>query len=309
MHLVITDSGLGGLSVCAGIARAWRDVRARGDLHITYVNAWPEEGRGYNDFPGIEARAAVFDRALARIDGLDPDRILIACNTLSIVYGATARQRRTTGAPVQGIIEAGVGLFERALRADATASIVLVGTRTTIASGVHRDALLARGMDPARVTSASCHGLATAIEHGVTDASTAALIETCAERAATALAGYGQVFLGLCCTHYGLAERPLVHALAARVARPVTALDPNRALVDEVMAALETGGHVPAGGGPIGDARSAPEVATGATPSVTVVSKVSLSTTRRENVASLLQTVSPATADALRHYTHDPDLF
>ena len=70
-RLVVTDSGLGGLSICAALERRLRLDGGR-RVRITYVNAWPFEGRGYNDLPDIAARAAVFDRAL------DPDGLVVA---------------------------------------------------------------------------------------------------------------------------------------------------------------------------------------------------------------------------------------
>jgi hypothetical protein len=66
-HVVITDSGLGGLSVCAALERGLRLAAEPRGVRLTYVNAWPYEDRGYNDLPDEEARARVFDSALARI--------------------------------------------------------------------------------------------------------------------------------------------------------------------------------------------------------------------------------------------------
>lgn len=302
MHLVITDSGLGGLSICAGIEQAWRAGAGADCLRITYVNAWPEEGRGYNDLPDVATRAAAFDRALERIDRLAPDRVLIACNTLSILYGSTAHARRGSGTPVQGIIDAGVGLFEQALRADPSAVLVLLGTRTTIESGVHVERLVQRGVPRARVTAASCHGLATAIERGIRSEATRTLIETCTERAAATVTGDGPVLLGLCCTHYAMASGQLVSALARRVRGAVRALDPNEQLVRDVARTFASGTGVPlfagpAGGGPTTTAR------------IDVISKVGLPEGARANVAAILEPVSPETARALRDYVHAPDLF
>ena len=302
--LVITDSGLGGLAVCAAVERASRESAADRPLRITYVNAWPEEGRGYNDLPDAGARAAVFDRALDAIDALGPDRVVIACNTLSILYPATARSRRPDRAPVQGIIDAGVDLFERALRADPSSSIVLVGTRTTVESRVHRDALVRRGIEASRVRSAACHGLATAIENDLRSDATRNLIEICAERAAATITGDGPVLLGLCCTHYGMAAGPLVEALGRRVPGPVSPLDPNLSLVGEVLRGIAAASdrqtaRADAPAGPVG----APSRR------VTVLSKVVLPAGKRENVAAILEPVSPATAIALRGYVHVPDLF
>lgn len=298
MHLVITDSGLGGLSVCAGIEQRWRAVTSTQALRITYVNAWPEEGRGYNDLPDVAARAAVFDRVLQRLDEFSPDRILIACNTLSILHSSTERYRRGSGAVVQGIIDAGLDLFARALRDDASAGIVLVGTRTTIDSAVHRDGLVQRGTDAARIGWASCHGLATAIENGLDTVQTEAAVQSCMERAAAAAPSTARLFLGLCCTHYGMARERLVAALRQRARVDVIALDPNAQLVDDFVGELAKGAS--AAGGKAGTQTSV---------SIWVVSKVTLPANKRANVASVLEPASPATARALRDYVHDPGLF
>jgi glutamate racemase len=202
VHLVITDSGLGGLSICAELARRAAAPEAGSPLRLTYVNAWPEEGRGYNDLPDMAARAAGFDRALARVAALAPDRILIACNTLSIVYPATVFSR-SAPLPVQGIVDTGVALFAAALAAEPSASIVLLGTRTTIDSRVHHDRLVALGIDARRVSGVSCHGLATAIERDIDGPAVDELIAKCAADARAAAPIGALVLLGLCCTHYG----------------------------------------------------------------------------------------------------------
>ena len=114
------------------------------DVRLTYVNAWPFEDRGYNDLPDETARVQVFDAALARMAQMQPGRILIACNTLSILYPGTTFSRRPT-VPVHGIVDAGVDLFVARLAGDPASSIVLLGTRTTIESGVHQERLAAAG--------------------------------------------------------------------------------------------------------------------------------------------------------------------
>src|SRR5512142_487666 len=124
VHLLITDSGVGGLSVCAGVESELRQSTTVASARITYFNAWPDEVNGYNDLPEIAARATVFDRALASMAALRPDRIVIACNTLSVVYDATAFQR-DPAVPVLGIVDAGVEMFYEALAADDSTSIAL----------------------------------------------------------------------------------------------------------------------------------------------------------------------------------------
>lgn len=286
---MITDSGLGGLSACASLERALRTSGQAG-LDITYVNAWPAQDHGYNDLPDADARARVFDRALDAIAALRPDLILIACNTLSILYERTAF-RSTTAIPVQGIIDAGIELFSEALAAEPASAIVLLGTRTTIESGVHRERLAARGVSAERIAAVACHGLATAIERGPSSPKTDAMIDECAERAASAATHGDPLFVGLCCTHYGLVAERIGAALAEKTGRLVGPLDPVDTLVRAVLPRL-AGRH--GGANPV---------------SVRVISKVALDEEQRNGVAQLLEPISPATAAALRAFERIPELF
>lgn len=296
-HLVITDSGLGGLAICAGIEMALRLHAMAVPPRITYVNAWPEEGRGYNDLPDMAARAAALDRALAAIDAMAPDRVVIACNTLSIVYAHTAHRRRAP-VPVHGIVEAGVAMFASALTQSPASALVLIGTRTTIESAVHAEALGALGFDPRRLAGASCHGLATAIEGDPFGQGTDAATDACCARAAAAAPEGTPLHVGLCCTHYGFVRPRIESALARHARRQVVALDPNTRLAREVVSQFVSA----AGAG------LAADTSPGAVP-VRVVSKVTLPDAKRHNVASIVEDLSPATARALRGYVHVPDLF
>lgn len=285
VHLVITDSGLGGLSVCAGIARG----RAGSATRITYVNAWPEEGRGYNDLPTITARAAMFDRALASMAARDPDAVLIACNTLSIVYESTAFRTREP-IPVSGIIDSGVELFVESLSAQPDSAVVLLGTRTTIESGVHRARLVARGVAAHRIAGVACHGLAAAIERDPGSDGTASLIESCTGEASQVAPPGTPLLAGFCCTHYTLVGDRLRDAVAQKTGRPVLALDPNARMVRDTLSE-------------IANRREPGRV------SVEVVSKVRIDQSSREAVAALIEPVSAETAAALREYIHVPNLF
>ena len=293
MHLVITDSGLGGLSVCALLEKTLRDTPRAGDVRITYVNAWPEQGLGYNDLPDAADRARVFDRALRSMAAMRPDLILIACNTLSILYELT-EFRRKAGIPVEGIVDAGVELFVEALTAEPRSTILLMGTRTTIESGVHRRRLLERGVQPDRVSAVSCHGLAKAIEHGPDAGAVDALIEGCTGEASGAISAGDPLFAGLCCTHYGMVADRISAALARKTGRLVGPLDPNERLARDVAPRL---GRAAANRGEAGAL------------SVRVVSRVTLDDAQRAGVARVIEPVSPSTASALRNYVAAPDLF
>jgi glutamate racemase len=304
-HIVITDSGLGGLSICAALEKNLREARLAGAVRLTYVNAWPFEDRGYNDLSDTAARAAVFDRALVRISAMQPDRLVIACNTLSILYPYAVFSRNAP-VPVQGIVEAGVGLFADALNADPTSSIVLLGTKTTIESGVHRDSLVRRGVDPVRIATVSCHGLAGAIEKNVDGPVASSLLDVCASKAAEAAPPGPLWYAGLCCTHYAYVAARLVETLARKSGRRVRTLDPSLRLVSSLMSGARmlvgrVDGEGAAGGHRADTARG--EIV------VEVISKVELGESARRGIAQLVEPVSPATARALLSYSCVPDLF
>lgn len=73
--LLVTDSGLGGLSVCAGMAARFANDARYERIHLVYFNAWPEQDRGYRHYPDPADRSKVFDNALAAMAKYTPDHI------------------------------------------------------------------------------------------------------------------------------------------------------------------------------------------------------------------------------------------
>ena len=51
MHILITDSGVGGLSVCAYAERFVRMHGFKESVRLTFANAAPENDYGYNSMP------------------------------------------------------------------------------------------------------------------------------------------------------------------------------------------------------------------------------------------------------------------
>lgn len=304
MRLVITDSGIGGLSICAAIERRLRESAARpGEpaVRLTYVNVWPDERYGYNDLPEVAARAAVFDRALDAIDALRPDAIVLACNTLSIVFRHTGRARRGGGAPVFGIIETGVRMCHEALTSERGSAIVILGTKTTIESDVHRQGLLELGAEAGRIAPVACPGLAKAIENDPRAPAVRERIADCAAAAArTVPVGGGLLFAALCCTHYGYVAGEIREAIALATGREVRTLDPNDRLADAVAAWTMENAPRPLDAGAEGGTSGT---------AVEVVSKVTIDEERQMSVARLVEGVSPATAHALISYSRVPALF
>ena len=292
MTAVITDSGLGGLLICAQLERRLRGAAGDGPVHLVYVNAWPDARHGYNDLPDIAARAAVFDRALAAMTAFHPDFVLVACNTLSVVYEATAFSRAPV-VPVTGILDVGTDLFHDALTRDPEGVLLLFGTRTTIGSGEHISRLAQRGIDRRRIVAEPCHGLAAAIDKDPDSPAVPGLVEDCVLRVVPRLPAGASLGVGLACTHYGYIAEVFRTALRRHTDAKVEILDPGKRFVDGLTDGLDRrpseAGEMPV--------------------SVEVVSKVELPEAQRRAVARRIEPVSATTANALLEYRRIPDLF
>jgi glutamate racemase len=290
--VVITDSGLGGLLVCADLERRLRETAGDGSVRLVYVNAWPDAQQGYNDLPDLAARAAVFDRALLAMTAFHPDFVLIACNTLSIVYEATAF-RKAPVVPVTGILDEGADLFHEALTRDPEGVLALFGTRTTIGSGEHIRKLALRGIDPRRIVAEPCHGLAAVIDKDPDSPAVPGLVEECVLRAVQRLPGGAPLYAGLACTHYAYVAEAFRTSLGRHTGAKVEILDPGERLVEGLMKGI----------GRRRTKNGEREVA------VEVISKVELSEAQRRAVARRLEPVSAGTGLALLEYRRIPELF
>ncbi len=291
LSVVIVDSGMGGLSIGAEFTSRLANNCAFDKVSITYFNAWPEEGRGYNSLPNDEERIRVFDNALAATLNFAPDVILIACNTLSVLYRRTIFSRQTD-IPVVGIVDYGVEMIHAYLTYTPKRQTIIMGTLTTIAADSHRSMLMARGVAADRMVTQPCNQLATRIESDPKGPAVKAMIDDFIGQAANRLADRtAPVAASLCCTHFGYSAELIKKSLASRITGEVTILNPNTAMADQFVSAAGT--H-----------RSA-QTAVG----ISVVSKIEWHREKLQAMASVLETTSPEVANALLAYRHDPELF
>jgi len=292
MTVVITDSGLGGLLVCAELERRLRATAGDGPVRLVYVNAWPDAQHGYNDLSSMAARAAVFDKALAAMTAFRPDLILIACNTLSVVYEATAHSR-APAVSVTGILDEGASLFAEALGRKAESVLALFGTRTTIGSGEHIRRIARRGIEPQRIIAEACHGLAAVIDRDPDSPDIPRFVEECVARVLPRLPAGAPLYAGLACTHYAYVAETFRSSLGGQAGAKVEILDPGGRLVEGLARGLDL----------------RPPDAGKRDVTVEVVSKVELPEAQRQAVSRRIEAVSVGTARALLAYTRIPDLF
>ncbi|MHB8800836.1 MAG: aspartate/glutamate racemase family protein [Thermoanaerobaculia bacterium] len=290
--IVVTDSGLGGLSVVADLASRLPASGIVRSARIVFVNALLDDAIGYNDLRHEADKVRVFDAALAAMERrYRPDLILVACNTLSVFYGKTEHARRGTRETVS-IVPMGAKLVERALREQPEATAVLFATKGTIDSGAHRRLLVEAGVEDGRIVGQACPRLTGAIERGAHSEETRDRLRGFVEEAVGKLPGKkGPLVVSLNCTHFGYA-RPLWEETFESFGFPgVRVLDPNPLMTDHVLAE--------------GGSKRYEETKV----TVEVVSKTPIPPDVRDALGALLRTTSPASADALSRWTHVPDLF
>ena len=289
MHILITDSGVGGLSVVAYAERFVRTHGASEPVRLTFANAAPANDYGYNSMPSREVKLQTFDRFLASVtERFAPDLIYVACNTLSVLLPDTPFAQR--GAiPVKGIVETGAELLLRALQADPQTTAIIFGTQTTIDAGTYPRLLEGRGIEPSRIVSQACPGLADTISEDREGTKTAAEIRGWVRAAIEKMQHAGvPVVACLACTHYGY-RKELFAAAFEEAGLGAIVVNPNESAVGDLFGDPPAGPHRDAG--------------------VQFVTRYAIPATTVEALTWFLDEISPRTVAAMQGFVHLPDLF
>lgn len=289
MHILITDSGVGGLSV---VAYAERFVRTNGftePVRLTFANAAPENDYGYNSMPARDEKLQTFDRFLRNVtERFAPDSIYVACNTLSVLLPDTPYFREAA-IPVKGIVDTGAALLHHELDADPRSVAIIFGTQTTIDAGTYPRLLQERGVEPSRIISQACPGLADTISEDREGTKTRAEIRHWVGAAIAKMQHAGApVVACLACTHYGY-RKDLFAAAFEELGIAATVVNPNeRAVADLFGQQCEGPRH---------------DVA------VRFVTRYAIPAATIEALTYFLTEISPRTVAAMQNFEHLPDLF
>jgi glutamate racemase len=292
MHILITDSGVGGLSVCAYAERFVRTHGFEQPVRLTFANAAPENDYGYNSMPTREVKLATFDRFLRNVtERYRPDLIYVACNTLSVLLPDTPYFQKAL-IPVKGIVETGVELLAGELESDPRSAAMIFGTQTTIDSGVYPRLLEARGVEASRIISQACPGLADIISEDREGARTRSEIVRWVREAIGKMHRTKMpVVACLACTHYGYRKELFASALAeAGIAASV--LNPNERAVDDLFGA-----------------RLEPGPGTNREVEVEFVTRYAIPDAAVEALTWFLSDISARTVAAMKDFVQIPDLF
>ena len=291
LRIVVADSGMGGLSICAEIAEGLQKKHAFEKIVITYFNAWPHQDRGYNLLPNQEERIRVFDNALTALGRYKPDLVLIACNTLSILYPKTEFSKSTM-IPVIGIVDFGVRMIYERLNEHPDSEVIIMGTKTTIDHHTHRDALIRKGIAVERIQEQPCDQLATAIENGPGSRIVHQMIDGFVKEATAKVNLKSRPrFAAFCCTHYGFSQEIIQQSFKNRLGENIAVINPNKAMSRQILDTFENG------------SAEDPEI------DINVVSRIEWNQQKVTAIAHLLEEQSTATARALMNYQFIPDLF
>ena len=289
MHILITDSGVGGLSVVAYAERFVRTHGTREAVRLTFANAAPANDYGYNSMATRAEKLATFDRFLHNItERFAPDAIYVACNTLSVLLPDTPYVAHAP-VPVNGIVGTATRLLLGALAADHRSVAMIFGTQTTIDAGTYPRLLAADGIAPERIISQACPGLADTISEDREGTRTrreigqwvTAAIAQMPDRTAPVVAA-------LACTHYGYRKELFAAALAEQ-GIAATVINPNESAVGDLFGEASSGPHHDA--------------------AVRFVTRYAIPPATVEALTYFLQPISPPTVAAMEHFKHLPDLF
>lgn len=291
MRIGISDSGVGGLSVCAEVEARLRAATAGEDIELLYLNAALRDDYAYNSMASRQEKLEAFDCFLHNVrDRYHPDLLYIACNTLSILFRDSFFADHQAMMPVLGIVESGMEAMLTALRADPGASLVLFATPTTVEEGRYARQLLAAGVPAERFAQQACPGLPDAISNDFTGAQAETLLS---EFIPAALAQFTRrpdrviAFLG--CTHYGYQAGVFERLLSQQVARSHV-LNPNQAAAGSILERL-----------PPGNSACVPEIR--------FITPYPIPEKPLRSLPHYLGERAPGTVAALLGHEHDPSLY
>jgi glutamate racemase len=288
--IVITDSGLGGLSVVDDLSKKMKRARCFKHVNLIFVNALFDANSGYNSLNTRSEKIKKFDNVLTAIDkNFHPDAVMIACNTLSVIYKETDWSGKTNK-PVIGIVEPGVKLIKEKLSRDSNSNVIIFGTETTIEENSHKKALIESNFDENRIITKACPQLQAYIEQNPKGEETGMLIAFYLSEALEQLRNkHGNLYLSLNCSHFGYSMDLWEKALSETTNLHAEILDPNHRMGDLLMPEKYR------------DRFTQTDI------SLSVISKVEL--VNMKSLYSLFETDDPELAAALENYSIIPDLF
>ncbi len=290
--VVITDSGLGGLSVLAEMENLMRNSGHFKNINLIFANALFSESGGYNALGSRDEKVSTFNKALEGMyNKFKPDLILVACNTLSTILNETDFSK-TTKIPIIGIVEIGVNEIQQKLDQSKNSEVIIFGTETTIEENSYPIGLIKNGIDPQRIVSKACPQLQKYIETDPSGEDTEMLIMSYVDEALEKASKSDQeLFVSLNCTHFGYATNLWLNAFDFSGRMPKALINPNNQMARILLNKK-----------PTKDLKKS-------NIKIQIISKVKIDKQSQESISKLLAKESIAASKALMEYQIVTDLF
>jgi glutamate racemase len=290
--IVVTDSGLGGLSVVADAARKLQKDGVFKEVKLVFVNALFRDHGGYNSLQTRQEKLQVFSSALQSMqDRYTPDIILVACNTLSVLIPDT-EFAKTSSVPVVGIVENGVEQIATQMSKNPAARNIIFATQTTVDEATHKKLLMEQGYEDAQIITQSCPQLTLHIEQGYDSMYTEMLIDAYVDEALSQMGETNTpLSVSFNCTHFGYSLDLWKLAFSSRGVKIDAFLDPNTQMVDFLR--------------PENLHQRYPQSEV----TVTIVSMIDIPIESRDSIGRYLHNISPVTETALQNFKKVAGLF
>ena len=289
--ILVTDSGLGGLSIMADLENRLQQNAVFEKVNIVFFNALFDSNSGYNNIQSDTEKVRIFNTALnAMAEKYNPDLLLIACNTLSVIYHETTFSNNAPF-PIIGIAQTGVDLIAQQFENNSQAEAIIFATNTTIESNYYTNHLVERGYSASKIINQTCPLLATYIEQGPSEITIALITEYITQAVEKIKNPKTPIFASLNCTHYGYYLHHF-KKLFSEIGYPeIKIINPNPTMNDFIFSAQYLNRYTD------------PFV------TVKVVSKTKINNNKKSLLEKLLKKISPNSATALKNYKYDPQLF
>jgi glutamate racemase len=289
LRIGITDSGVGGLSVCAAVEAKLRNSPIQEDIELLYLNAAIEDDYSYNSMPDRQTKLEAFDCFLNSVcEKYQPDLLFIACNTLSVLFQDPWFDHYRH-IPIKGIVDTGAREMLAAFELENDLTIIVFATPTTIEEGVYGDRLRENGVPQQQFAEQACPGLPDAISNDDSGRLAASLLKEYVPAALEQFNGTLEnvlAFLG--CTHYGYQAIEFERALQVLV-KKTRVMNPNTGAADSILSSLNT----QAGNGSL---------------KVRFITRYALPAVVTKSLSVYIGKNAPATLAALKSYTLVPEL-
>lgn len=292
VRILVTDSGLGGLSVLAEIENLLRKYKSFKNVELIFVNSLLRSDYKFNSMKDETEKIKVFDYILSQIySQFNPDIILIACNTLSVITTKT-NFFKDAKIPVIDIVDFGVNMILKKCEQKYSCDILILGTETTINSNNHKEKLIKNGINEKLIYTQGIPNLESEIQMNPESDMVLNLIDFYFDEVKeNRKENKNGLLIALCCSHYGYSLNSFEKIAREKFGKGTYVLNPNSEMAKSIIYKKNINKYK------------------NISISVAVFSQAELSEQEIDSISKELQKKSLLTSKALNSYINRKDLF